>query len=89
MLMFLFAGGNGQVKRTFTVPAKVMLVLSIGRGVAEGTLAGSVRPTGILKFQLRTLSDFFKHEQSFSSSPPKFTKSKKLKTQTQESSFSL
>jgi len=39
-LMLLFAGGKGQVRSTLMGPAKVMLVLSIGRGVAEGTLAG-------------------------------------------------
>jgi len=38
-LMFLFAGGKGQVRSTLMGPAKVILVLSIGRGVAEGTFA--------------------------------------------------
>jgi len=39
-LMFLFAGGKGQVRSTLMGPAKVMLVLSIGTRVTEGTLAG-------------------------------------------------
>jgi len=39
-LMFLFAGGNGQVRTTLMDPAKVKLVLSIGRGVAQGTFTG-------------------------------------------------
>jgi len=39
-LMFLFAGGKGQVRSTLMGPAKVMLVLSISRGVAENTFTG-------------------------------------------------
>jgi len=38
-LMFPFASGKGQVRPTLMDPAKVMLVLSIGRGVVEGTFA--------------------------------------------------
>ena len=35
------AGGKVRVRTTLLHPAKVMLVLSTGRGVAKGTLGGS------------------------------------------------
>jgi len=38
--MFLIAGGKGQVRPTLMGPAKVMLVLSIGRGLTESTFTG-------------------------------------------------
>jgi len=48
-LMFLFAGEKGQVGPALMDPAKVMLMLSIGRGVAEGTLAGFYQTCGSLR----------------------------------------
>ena len=60
----LSAGGKGQLRTTLMAPAKVLLLLFIGGGVAEGTSGGSWQTSSSLRVTAGSLRDIFKLEIS-------------------------